>query len=252
MSWWVRSFTTVLLCTLLPAIAFGAGASCLEAPGDGTASQHLLIHVEASHAPANARPSVLAETARILEDRLRRCGIETPSVAIVADDALEVQVPAAWSLDEANMLLGRQAVVDFREERIIEGQSEWIIATGRGRDGSMVPLAGEHLLHTELAFEPATNRPQILFGLDAEGAELLAEITTRLVSRRLGIFLDGAPLVTPVIQQAVTGGQGRITGTFRADEARILAVQLASGPLPAPVWIEPDGTELVPSNSTEN
>ena len=49
--------------------------------------------------------------------------------------------------------------------------------------------------------------------------------------------MDDRVQSAPVIQEAITGGEARITGDFTMEEARDLAVVLRSGALPAPVRI---------------
>jgi preprotein translocase subunit SecD len=53
----------------------------------------------------------------------------------------------------------------------------------------------------------------------------------------LAIVLDKQVISVPVIQDAITEGQGRITGSFTVEEANRLAVQLRYGSLPVPLKI---------------
>ena len=231
----------VLVCVLLVPAAVGAQQFCSR--GVNGAFVEMRGHADTASVPESERPFVLADTNRVIAERLRGCGVLDPVVHLEADDSFRVAVPAAWNPDQTAALLGRQAIVDFREERVVEGISEWIVATGAAPGGRATALTGQRIAHVELTFERATNRPLILFELDEEGTALFKEITARLVRRRLGIFVDGEPLMTPVVQEAITSGRGQITGAFTADEARTLTVQVAAGPLPVPVWIESDSTE---------
>jgi len=49
--------------------------------------------------------------------------------------------------------------------------------------------------------------------------------------------LDKTVYSAPVIQEKITGGKARITGSFTTEEARDLAIVLRAGALPAPVKI---------------
>jgi preprotein translocase subunit SecD len=73
---------------------------------------------------------------------------------------------------------------------------------------------------------------QISFTLNKSGAKRFADATTKLVGQRLAIVLDGTVQSAPTVESAITGGQGVITGTFTAQEAKNLAVVLNSGALP--------------------
>jgi SecD/SecF fusion protein len=94
-------------------------------------------------------------------------------------------------------------------------------------------LSGDRLDKAASGFDPQTGRPIVSFFVDRQGAVAFAEITAANVGQRFAVVLDGAVLTAPVIQQAIPGGQGQITGDFTFDEAQTLAVLLTSGALPA-------------------
>jgi preprotein translocase subunit SecD len=73
---------------------------------------------------------------------------------------------------------------------------------------------------------------QVSFTLNGPGASKFAAATQELVGRQLAIVLDGVLISAPTVQGAIPGGQGVITGSFTADEAKNLAVVLNSGALP--------------------
>ena len=57
------------------------------------------------------------------------------------------------------------------------------------------------------------------------------------IGKRLAIVLDGKIISAPVIQDAIVGGSGIITGNFTFQSATDLALLLRSGALPAPLNI---------------
>jgi preprotein translocase subunit SecD len=77
----------------------------------------------------------------------------------------------------------------------------------------------------------------VLMRLDSRGKRLFARATQENVGRALAIVLDDVIFSAPVIQEPITGGEARITGTFTPEEARDLALVLREGALPAPVAI---------------
>jgi preprotein translocase subunit SecD len=77
----------------------------------------------------------------------------------------------------------------------------------------------------------------VLMRLDSRGKRLFARSTQENVGRALAIVLDDVIFSAPVIQEPITGGEARITGTFTPEEARDLALVLREGALPAPVAI---------------
>jgi len=60
-------------------------------------------------------------------------------------------------------------------------------------------------------------------------------LTEENVDQVIGIFLDGQPISTPVVQQAIYGGQASITGGFSIEEAKALSQRLNAGALPVPI-----------------
>lgn len=70
------------------------------------------------------------------------------------------------------------------------------------------------------------------FQLTRDGAARFGQITTELVGEQLAIILDSEVQSAPVIEEPITGGQGRITGNFTEQEAKDLALVLQLGALP--------------------
>lgn len=96
-------------------------------------------------------------------------------------------------------------------------------------------LSGKHLSRAAVEFDPNTGAPYIALTFNTEGADLFAELTQAHVGQPIAIFLDGEPISTPVVQQAIYGGQAVITGDFTLAEAKLLAQRLNAGALPVPV-----------------
>jgi len=78
---------------------------------------------------------------------------------------------------------------------------------------------------------------EISFKFKPEGRKTFSELTTKNVNRRLAIVLDDQVQSAPNIEEPITGGEGRITGTFKREEAEDLAACLVSGELPCPVRV---------------
>lgn len=96
-------------------------------------------------------------------------------------------------------------------------------------------LSGKHLARASAQFDPQTNIPYVNLEFNAEGGELFAQITAAHVGDPIAIFLDGQPISTPTVQQAIYGGQAVINGSFTVEEAKLLAQRLNAGALPVPV-----------------
>ena len=68
------------------------------------------------------------------------------------------------------------------------------------------------------------------------GTELFGQLTSANVGKRFAIVLDGVIQSAPVIRDAIWGGSATISGSFKEEQARLLAWTLES-PLPASVTV---------------
>ena len=73
--------------------------------------------------------------------------------------------------------------------------------------------------------------------LNARGKTVFARVTGENVGRRLAIILDGQVHSAPNIHERIPRGVASITGGFTDTEAKILAIVLRAGALPAPIEI---------------
>lgn len=78
---------------------------------------------------------------------------------------------------------------------------------------------------------------QVNLSFDGVGAKQFGQVTTRLaalqgVQNQFAIVLDGLVISAPQTNQAITGGNAQITGSFTEAEATTLANQLKFGALP--------------------
>ncbi len=96
-------------------------------------------------------------------------------------------------------------------------------------------LSGKQVRSASVAFDPQTSMPLVALNFNGEGSDLFADLTEANVGGVIGIFLDGEPISTPVVQQAIYGGEATITGNFTLPEAKLLAQRLNAGALPVPV-----------------
>jgi preprotein translocase subunit SecD len=97
-------------------------------------------------------------------------------------------------------------------------------------------LSGKQLKRAVVAFDQqGTGEPFVSIQFDSEGDKLFGSLTSRLIDRPIGIFLDGQLISAPVVTQAIYGGQAQITGNFTIEEAKLLAQRLNAGALPVPI-----------------
>ena len=75
------------------------------------------------------------------------------------------------------------------------------------------------------------------FQLKPDGTQIFGEYTTNNIGKYLAIVLDKKVISAPVINGAITEGQGQISGGFTRDSANNLAIQLRYGSLPVALTI---------------
>ncbi|MDO5758628.1 MAG: protein translocase subunit SecD [Rhodobacterales bacterium] len=173
----------------------------------------------------------------VIRHRVDQVGVSEPVISRVGKDRVLVQMPGVENPAQLRELLGSTAKMSFQ-----------MVAPGPGHGISLLPmrdgsgailvedreeLNGDRLNKAASAFDPQTGQPMVTFAFDRQGGAAFAEITAANIGRRFAVVLDGEVLTAPVIQQAISGGQGQITGDFTAEEAQTLAVLLTSGALPA-------------------
>ncbi|MER6571037.1 protein translocase subunit SecD [Streptomyces sp. NPDC001093] len=78
---------------------------------------------------------------------------------------------------------------------------------------------------------------QVQMTFSSSGAKKFADITGELAKNQtpqneFGIVLDGEVVSSPFVQQAITGGQAEISGSFTQQDAQSLANMLSYGALP--------------------
>ncbi len=98
-------------------------------------------------------------------------------------------------------------------------------------------LSGKHIRRASVSFDPNTGVPYVLLDFNPEGAQLFGDLTAANTGNVIGIFLDGEAITTPVVQQAIYGGQATISGDFTTEEAKLLAQRLNAGALPVPISV---------------
>ena len=77
----------------------------------------------------------------------------------------------------------------------------------------------------------------INFVLKSNGSKIFAEHTSANTGKYLTILLDKQVISSPIINDAITGGQGSISGRFTYESANAFAIQLRYGSLPVPLKI---------------
>src|ERR1700754_1323167 len=101
-----------------------------------------------------------------------------------------------------------------------------------------VIVGGEDLDAAKSTFENQQGgRPIISFTFNTAGGRALCNATRQNIGKRLAIQLDNEIISAPVVQSAICGGSGIITGQFTTQQTQEQALLLRSGALPASLSI---------------
>ncbi len=85
--------------------------------------------------------------------------------------------------------------------------------------------------------QQGSGKPIVTMEMNSEGTADWARITGANINKRCAIVLDGVVYSAPVIRNKITGGNSMIEGMQNLEEAKLLAIVLQSGALPAPLKI---------------
>jgi len=226
-----------------------------------------LVGLDTTKLSTNVDRTVALENAvDVLRKRVDRLGVAEPILQpLPSQDRILIQLPGLTEAvkEDAIRTLERAAFLEFRmvhpdsaellAKGILEPGYEVLSEEVKGRDGSKEVrsylvkrgaergLTGKHINRAYVTRDQLTNKPEIGFELNGEGAELFRQITTDWQPKgnreyQLAIVLDGELASAPVIRGPIPGGRGVIQGSFDVKEAFELA-NVLENPLEAPIKI---------------
>ncbi len=180
----------------------------------------------------------------VIERRVNLFGVAEPLVATEHSGSewrLVVELAGIRDINSAIKLIGATPFLEFHEERTDAERAAIIEAAkkggARGEDPDFKPtaLTGKYIKKADVDFSRNSFQPTVSLELTGEGAKIFADLTQKNVGKRIAIFLDGAPISAPVVQEAITGGRAQITGNFTPAGAKQLVDRLNAGALPVPI-----------------
>lgn len=80
-------------------------------------------------------------------------------------------------------------------------------------------------------------RPVVQINFNQDGAKLFEQLTRENIGKRIAIFVGGELVSAPTVQAQISGGTAVITGSSTFEEARLLAQDLNTGAIPAPIFL---------------
>lgn len=185
--------------------------------------------------------SAVDQSLEIVRNRIDEVGVAEPTIQKVGNDRILVQLPGVQDSSRIRELLGSTAKMTFH--LMAEGGAGSISypdvdGSGMTYNVRAIPaLGGEHLVDAQATIDPQSGQPTVSFRFDGTGARIFGRITQQNIGKPFAIVLDKKVLSAPVIQSAILGGSGVITGNFTMQEAATLSALLRAGALPAPLTV---------------
>ena len=200
----------------------------------------------------------------VIENRVNGLGVTEPIVQVSGTRRILVELPGFEKTEDAIALIKETGLLEFvnaGSTRLVEGalvmtdaraglaQPDPTLAATTAAEGlapTAVPTPSETIYHTVMTGAAldtvgvgtdTLGSPSIDFKLTSEASNVFAEYTSANIGTYLAIVLDGRVISSPVIRNAITDGQGQISGSFTIESANQLAVQLRYGALPVPLRV---------------
>jgi SecD/SecF fusion protein len=194
----------------------------------------------------NRMSSLVAQSIEVIRNRVDQVGTTEPSIQRQGVDRILLQVPGFEDSARLKDLIAKTARLTFHlvHPTMTAAQAEaqgvpagYMIVQSQDGGSELlnenIELGGESLTNAQPGFDQQSGRSVVSFTFDTRGAITFGEITSKNVGKRFAIVLDDKVITAPVIQSAITGGSGQISGNFTAESANDLAVLLRAGALPA-------------------
>ena len=218
----------------------GVGQTDIEVAGAGD-----IITVQLSEAERAATDSrTIQQSLEIIRRRVDEVGTREPTIQRQGTDRILIQVPGIGSAAELKQLIGTTARLTFNpvrgrtaDEKADPGARN-VLLPAADEPGmfyiiEQTPVvSGEDLVDAQPAFDQ-NGRPAVNFRFNPSGARKFGDYTAQNIGQPFAIVLDDEVISAPVIQSAIPGGSGIITGSFSVEESTDLAVLLRAGALPA-------------------
>jgi SecD/SecF fusion protein len=190
--------------------------------------------------------SLVTQSMEVIRKRIDAIGTTEPQIQRQGADRVLVQVPGFQDSARLKEIISKTARLTFHmvypnmtaDQAQAQGLPAGTIIVPSQDGGNEllyedVALGGESLVDAQPGYDQQTSRSVVSFRFDTRGAVTFSDITSKNVGRRFAIVLDNQVITAPVIQQAITGGSGQISGNFTPQSANDLAVLLRAGALPA-------------------
>lgn len=229
----------------------------------------LLLELDVSKLSGNETLNESMQRAiEIVRNRIDQYGVGEIPITKQGEKWISVQLPGIANPEQAEALIGKTAMLEFRLVVDSEKAREALqkideMENAFNPDGTLTAEAQalmpegvtamksrDHYTQAVTATAAVTGAdledaristgeygyPAVSFTFNAAGAKKFGDLTGHNLHKQLAIVLDNTIQSAPVINARITSN-GQITGNFTMSEAKQLVIVLRAGALPAPVKI---------------
>ena len=215
---------------------------------DLSGGSHLIYKADVSGVKTGEVSVSMDALRDVIERRVNLFGVSEPVVQVQSsgfvsgeEEKLIVDLPGITDVEKATTMIGQTPLLEFKTEAPKDAPQKVTV----GEDGKVnldmnpqfvsTELTGRYLQKASLEFDQTTREPKVSLQFDETGTKLFAQITKDNVGKMVAIYLDGAPISTPVVREEIPNGQAVISGNFTPTEGKQLVGRLNSGALPVPI-----------------
>ena len=212
----------------------------------------MIYKADVSAIPAGQVSDSMNALRDVIERRVNLFGVSEPVVQVQqggiissnGDEKLIVDLPGVTDVTKATEMIGQTPLLEFKTEAPVGTPQKVTVgpdgkvnigAINLGQQFTPTELTGRYLKRATLEFDQNTREPRVSLQFDDTGTKLFADITKNNIGKIVAIYLDGAPISTPVVKEEIPNGQAVISGNFTPTEAKQLVGRLNSGALPVPI-----------------
>ncbi len=216
---------------------------------DLSGGSHLIYRADVSKIAAGEVNDSMAALRDVIERRINVLGVSEPVIHIEKgannEQRLVVDLPGVTDIKKATDTIGETPTLEFKTENPNPPKETKATIDASGKVTAdidpfadlYVPteLTGRFLQKSTLEFNQTTRQATVVLQFNDEGAKLFEKMTQDNVGKTIAIYLDGAIISAPRVNEAISGGRAEITGNFTPQEAKTLVGRLNSGALPVPI-----------------
>ncbi len=185
----------------------------------------------------------------IVQQRTDALGVNENSIQVAGDRRIVGEFPGLEDTESVLATIQQTGLLEFVDTGDFNPEEGSILATDYSptSSASETPADGVTVFHTimtgaELASvnvsqDTLGSKYIINFVLKSDGSKIFAEHTAANTGKFLTILLDKQVISAPIINDAITGGSGSISGNFTYESANAFAIQLRYGSLPIPLKV---------------